>query len=145
MDLAVEVGISQFTVFHIIKDIIRIQRIASLWVMHHLTEDQKWQVIVNLHLEGYHNKRDAFICCIITFDKTWVQAYKPELKQQMNEWHHAGCPCLKKIHQEPIRVKVTHTVACDIYGLIPHCVVPAGHTITVKYYQPFLMHHLEHF
>jgi hypothetical protein len=63
----------------------------------------------------------------------------------LNEWHHPGCPCLKKIHQEPIRVKVMHTVACDIYDVIPHCVVPADHTITVKYYQAVLMHHLEHF
>ena len=43
----------------------------------------------NAHLGRYEHKGEAFICRVITMDKTWIRSYTPELKRQSSEWRHA--------------------------------------------------------
>jgi hypothetical protein len=68
----VEVGISEFTFCHIIKDIIGMQKIASQWVQQHLIKKQEWHryALANLHLEWYYKEGDAFLCHITAADET---------------------------------------------------------------------------
>jgi hypothetical protein len=81
-----EIGILDFGIQHIIKDIIRMQKMASCWVPHQLTSANTWQkhATANQNLQWYHNENYALLQCITPHDKTWVQVYKPELKWQIN-------------------------------------------------------------
>jgi hypothetical protein len=64
--LAVEVGISYFSVQHIIKDFVRMKKIASCLVPHHLTKAQRlyMDAIDNLNLEQYEMKV-MYFCTIL--------------------------------------------------------------------------------
>lgn len=48
------------------------QKMASYWLPHHLTEQEKWHRFVgtNLHLEERHNDEDASLCPITGVVKT---------------------------------------------------------------------------
>jgi len=64
--LAMEVGILDFGVRHIIMDIIRMQKMASCWVPHRLRSTNMWQRYgtANLNLQWYHNENYALLQCI---------------------------------------------------------------------------------
>jgi hypothetical protein len=70
------VGTGQFTVFNIIKYIIRMQKTASHSIAHHLTKEQKWYryPVANLQLEQYHIEGDPFVPHMIALGETgaWV-------------------------------------------------------------------------
>jgi len=52
-ELACETGLSHMMVLHILKEHLHMPKIASCWVLHSLTEIQKWQryVSAQMHLE----------------------------------------------------------------------------------------------
>jgi len=64
--LAMEVGILDFGVHHIIMDIIRMQKMASCWVPHRLRSTNMWRRYgtANLNLQWYHNENYALLQCI---------------------------------------------------------------------------------
>lgn len=64
--LAVEVGILDFGVRHIIMDIIKMQKMPSCWVLHQLKSTNMWQrhATANLNLQRYHNENYALLQCI---------------------------------------------------------------------------------
>jgi len=75
-ELACETRLSRMTVLHILKECLHMRKIASRWVLHSLTEIQKWQWYESawMHLERYKKKGDAFLHRIIALDEAWVRA-----------------------------------------------------------------------
>jgi hypothetical protein len=94
--LAVKVGITDFSVCCFIKDIIGTSQIASRWVSHHLIILQQWHryAIANFSLEQYHNEGDALLPCNVALDETWAWAKKHKLKLQLKKWLHSDSPQL---------------------------------------------------
>jgi hypothetical protein len=62
-ELSIEVGLSDQTMWHILKNKLHMRKIAACWVPHNLTDAQKWHrcAVTGLHLERYHNEGDAFL------------------------------------------------------------------------------------
>ncbi|KAJ4426401.1 hypothetical protein ANN_27215 [Periplaneta americana] len=86
-DRSQTIRLSHTTVLHILKNRLRMRKIASLWVPHDLMEAQLW-IRYNAalpHLERYGRDGDTVLRRIITFDKTWARLYEPLLKRQSNK------------------------------------------------------------
>jgi len=94
--LAMKVGIIDFSVCCFIKDTIRTWQTASCWVSHHLTilQQRHGYAIGNFSLEQYHNEGDALVPCNVVLDETWAWAKKHKLKLQLKKWFHSGSPQL---------------------------------------------------
>jgi hypothetical protein len=62
-ELANNVGLAHSTVLHILKKQLQMRKIASKWVPHDLTEEQKWlrYEAACLHLEQYEREGDTFL------------------------------------------------------------------------------------
>ncbi|PNF23867.1 hypothetical protein B7P43_G13737 [Cryptotermes secundus] len=86
-ELAQETGLAYTTVLHILKECLGMRKIASRWVPHDLMEMQKWlrYNTARNHLECYEREGEAFLCRIITLDKTWAKSYEPQMKRQSYE------------------------------------------------------------
>ena len=82
-------------------------KIASKWVPHALTEQQKWcsYETCRIHLERYQNGENL-LNNVIAIDETWVRAYEPELKRQSAEWRHEVSPQRQKFRQNLSPVKL---------------------------------------
>ncbi|PNF36013.1 hypothetical protein B7P43_G00571 [Cryptotermes secundus] len=108
--LAQEPGLAHTAVLHILKECLGMRKIASQWVLHDLTEIQKWlrYNAARNHLERYEHEGEPFLCrmSIITLDETWAKSYEPQMKRQSNQWHHYGSPRKSKVYQNPNNVKV---------------------------------------
>ena len=107
-ELARQTGLAHTTVLHILKERLGMRKIASQWVPHDLTEMQKWlrYDAARNHLECYEREGEAFLRHIITLDETWAKSYEPQMKRQLNEWHHYGSPRKSKVRQKPSNVKI---------------------------------------
>jgi hypothetical protein len=76
---------------------------------------QKWQRYdaSRNHLERYEREGEAFLRRIITLDKTWAKSYGPQLKRQLNKWHHYVLPRKSKVRQNPSSVQVMVILVFD--------------------------------
>ena len=95
------------TVLHILKDRLRIKKIASRWVPEDLTNCSDEYDTTPLKLTGtLRSVGYAFLRRIIVFDETWARSYEPQLKRQSNEWRHYGSPRKTKVPHTAINTKV---------------------------------------
>ena len=83
-ELAQDIGLALATLHRILKDRLKMRKIASKWVPHELTDAQKWlrYDASRTHLERYEREGDDFLRRIITIDETWAKSYEPQLKRQ---------------------------------------------------------------
>ena len=115
LELQAHTGIDQATVHKILREVLRMRKIAAKWVPHALTEQQKWcrYETCRIHLERYQNERENLLNNIITIDETWIRAYEPELKRQSAEWRHEESPRRLKFRQNPSPVKLIVILVYD--------------------------------
>ena len=87
-----DTGLAHSTVLHILKDLLKMRKIAFKWVLHDLIDMHKWQRYdaFRMHLQHYECEGEAFLRRIIAIDETWAKSYEPELKCQSKEWRHHG-------------------------------------------------------
>ena len=76
-----DTALAHSTVFHILKDLLKMRKIASKWVPHDLTDMHKWQRYdaSRMHLQCYEREGEAFLWHFIAIDETWAKSYEPEL------------------------------------------------------------------
>ena len=144
LELQAHTGIDQATVHKILREVLRMRKIAAKWVPHALTEQQKWcrYETCRIHLERYQNERENLLNNIITIDETWIRAYEPELKRQTAEWSHEGSPRRQKFRQNPSPVKLMVILAYDVQGVSLYHILPHSETVNAQYYAAYLQNHL---
>ena len=71
-ELALEIGLSHMTVFHIVNKRLGMRKIASRWVPWDLTEVQRWlrYDAAQTYLQLYDRVGNVFLRCIIALDET---------------------------------------------------------------------------
>lgn len=143
-ELAAHTGISESTVFRILRNDLKMRKLCAKWVPHALTEVQKWTryETCRINLERFHREGNEMLNRIVTIDETWARAYEPELKRQSNEWRHRGSPRKHKFRQNPSPTKVMLILAYDSQGILECHPVRQGHTVNAAYYRSFLLHNL---
>lgn len=81
-------GIGAAAVNSILHDHLGVRKIASRWIPHLLTDDQKQRRVdwCKFMMEKFDNGRSKSVFEIVTGDETWIYAYDPETKQQSTVW-----------------------------------------------------------
>ena len=81
-------GIPATSVFRILHDQLGARKIASRWIPHLLTPEQKEQRVEWCHfmLEKFDRGRSKCVYDIVTGDETWICCYEPESKRQPTVW-----------------------------------------------------------
>ena len=122
-EIATELAVSYGSVFSIIHDNLKMNKVCARWVPKMLNEYQKQQrvEICTKLLKRYEEEGDAFLERIVTGDETWVHHYEPESKQQSKQWRHFDSPPPKKFKTQRSAGKILMTIFWDIQGpLIIH-------------------------
>jgi hypothetical protein len=95
------------------------RRISVRFVPRLLSDDQKaHRVSVCRELKQQVIDDPNFISNIITGNKTCVDGYDPESKQQTSQWKSPNSPRPKKEHQVRSNVKSMLLVFSDIQGIV---------------------------
>ena len=102
-ELSTHSGISELSVFHILRKDLKLRKLCAKWVTHPLGKVQKWTRYKTCHinLERFQHEGNDMLNRIIATDEIWTQAYESELKRQSNEWHHHGSPQRHMFRQNP--------------------------------------------
>jgi histone-lysine N-methyltransferase SETMAR len=79
-ELAQHTGIPASTVRRILRQDLKMRKIAAKWVPHHLHETQKWTRYETccINLERFHQEGNGMLNRIIAIDETWARAYEIE-------------------------------------------------------------------
>lgn len=83
-----EVEIGSAAVQTILNEYLHIRKLASRWVPHLLTPEQKQARVdwAEFMLKKFDKGRSKLVSQIITGDETWIYNYDPETKQQSTVW-----------------------------------------------------------
>lgn len=81
-------GIGASTVNSILHRYLGVRKLASRWIPHLLSEDQKMARVdfCQFMIEKFDGGRSKAVSCIVTGDETWIYSYDPETKQQSTVW-----------------------------------------------------------
>jgi histone-lysine N-methyltransferase SETMAR len=95
-------GIGASTVNSILHEYLGVRKLASRWIPHSLSDEQKEQRVdwCRFMLKKFDNGRSKSVSYIVTGDETWIYAYDPETKQQSTVW---------VFEDEPAPTKVTRS------------------------------------
>src|SRR5262249_30982438 len=90
--IADDVGESIGTVWKIIHEELRMNKLATRWVPRILTTPQKADrvTICRENLDTLRAGREDFLDSIVTGDESWVYYYDPLSSQEAREWTEAG-------------------------------------------------------
>jgi histone-lysine N-methyltransferase SETMAR len=135
-EIAQDVRISNSSVWKILHEELKLNKICSRWVPHDLSPLHKQTRVQcskdNLDfLEG----DKSFFPHLVTGDETWVHFYDPESKQESMQWKHKGSPAPKKFKVQKSAGKVLATVFWDMKGILLIEFTEKGHTITGQSYK----------
>src|SRR5215510_13453377 len=137
--IADELGLGQTTVFKLVTEDLMMRNVCAKLVPKVLTDEQKArrQTVCEEMLERLQVDPN-FLDKVVTGDETWVYEYDPETKRQSAEWHTASSPKPKKARLSKSRVKSMLIVFFNAKGVIHKEFVPAGQTVTGKFYAEVL-------
>lgn len=139
-DIKEKTGLCIGTITKIIHTKLEMRKVSARWVPHHLTHTHmtaRKEICTDL-LQQYARGGRRFISRIVTCDETWVHHYDPETKQQSMEWRHKDEPSPRKFKREKTVRKVMCIFFWDVEGPIVSHMVPAGQTVTARYYSNVL-------
>lgn len=83
-----ELGIGSAAVDSILHEHLGVRKLASRWIPHLLTDEQKEQRVdwCRFMIEKFEGGRSKRVAEIVTGDETWIYSYNPETKQQSTVW-----------------------------------------------------------
>ncbi|GFT38427.1 mariner Mos1 transposase [Trichonephila clavipes] len=115
--LALKVDISYGTVWTIVHDRLRFQKVCAAWVPKQLNNQEK-ELRMGLALQHLFRYQEdpAFMKRIVTGDETWCYHYEPERKRDSMQWKHASSPPPKKFRAVKSAGKMLLTVFFDGQG-----------------------------
>ena len=134
-ELAEECGISVGSCHHILKEELKMHRVAAKFVPCLMTSNQpahRVQVCQDL-LDHSENDKE-FLSKIITGDESWVYFYDVETKVQSSQWTSKTTPRPKKPRQVRSKIKVLLKFFFDGSGVVHHEYLPESSTVNQTYY-----------
>ncbi len=134
-ELGFECGLSKDTVHRILTKELKVKRIASRFVPHVLTEDQRQQRC-DLSMENTLRVREdpTLLDRLITTDECWVSIYEPETKQQSMHWLRDDQPRPFKAARGCALAKTMLILFFDSQGAVHVEFLPEGETVTAEYF-----------
>ncbi|CAF4976569.1 unnamed protein product [Rotaria sp. Silwood1] len=128
-------GISSPSIIHsIVHDYLKLRKVCTRWVPHHLTDDQKrWRIPFCRHsLNRFEEGQSCHVFNIITGDESWFYHYNPETKEQSKVWKSKTDPCPTKVHRKKSSGKRMVAVFFMKSGLIKTVPLEAGATLNAS-------------
>ena len=105
--ISAQFDVSVVTLYPIIREGLKIQKIFAKFVPRVLKEDQKERRCHDRRkMVELINIDPAVLDAIMTCNESWIYCYDPETKRQSPQWKHAGFPRPKKARQS----KSTHKI-----------------------------------
>ena len=130
-----EFGVNRGTVRRILmKDLVK-RKVATRFVPHSLTDDQRHehvQYAKDIIKTAHRNKN--FLNSIVAEDETWCFRYDPATKRQSAEWKSPASPKGKKVCLQKSKMETMLLCFYDSKGIIHHKFVPEGQTVTGSFY-----------
>ena len=138
-ELAEECGISVGSCHHILKEELKMHRVAAKFVPRVMTSAQQAHCVQVCQDLLNHSENDKeFLSKIITGDESWVYDYDVETKVQSLQWTSKTFPIPKKARQVRSKIKVLLTVFVYASGIVHHEYLPEGSTVNQTYYMEVL-------
>jgi len=128
-------GVNRKTVRQILVEDLGKRKVASQFVPHALSDDQRHkrvQYAKDIIKTAHRNKN--FLNSIVAEDETWCFHYDPTTKCQSAEWKSPASPKGKKVCLQKSKVKKMLVCFYDSKGIIHHKFVPEGQTVTGSFY-----------
>lgn len=81
-------GIGASAVNSILHDHLGVRKVASRWIPHLLSDDQKKARVdwCKFMMKKFDNGRSSLLWNVVTGDETWIYSYDPATKQQSTVW-----------------------------------------------------------
>ena len=137
--IAEDLTISKERIHDIIRNHLKMRKVAARWIPKILTCPQKAER-VRCAYELLHQigTKEDFYGRYVTMDETWCYHYEPETKQQSSQWIFRGETPPKKARMSKSAGKVMLSVFWDIKGVIMTDFLEKGCTINGQYYSRLL-------
>lgn len=134
--LADQVGINKETIRQILHENLGMRKLCAKMVPKVLTPEQKHLrfSIAQDMLDRIAEEGTDWMSSVITGDESWVFEYDPETKRQSAQWTGPGEKRPTKARMSKSKVKSLLIAFFDIRGVVHHEFVPAGQTVTAKFY-----------
>ncbi len=134
-EMAYECSLSKDTIHQILTKELKLKRIASWFVPHVLTQEQR-QIRCDLAMENVVRCRDdpTLLDRLITTDECWVSIYEPETKQQSMHWLRDDQPRFFKAARRRALAKTMLILFFDSQGAVHIEFLPEGETVTAAYF-----------
>ncbi len=111
---------SRTTIFHILTEELKMEKVNAQWVPHMLIEDY-CQICMGARLEiltWYNEEGKSSLSQIVTSDGTWLHYWMPECKSTSMMWKTADEAVLRKFKEKPSAGKVLTTIFWDLKGVL---------------------------
>ena len=126
---------SEWELYTIIRDELKMRRICAKFVPRVLREDQKERRCHDSReIVELINSDPAVLDALVTCDESWIYCYDPETKRQSSQWKLAGSPRPKKARQSKSTHKLLMIPLFESTGMIYMHWVPTGQTVNKEYY-----------
>ena len=134
-EVASLLDISVGSVYHIIHDELKFQKVCARWVPKRLTPEMRdVSMLVKRFCVGMMGMVKHFSSESSLAMRVAYTTYKPERKQQSMEWCHTSSPKSKKVQVQRSAGTVMLTFSWDYSGPILEHYMPRGSTVTSATY-----------
>lgn len=124
------------SIHRILRKQLGARKVASRWIPHLLTPEQKEQRVEWCHfmLDKFNHGRSKRVYDIVTGDETWICCYEPESKQQSTVWMFDNEPPPTKVVRAKSTKKQMVAVFFTISGHVMTVPLEEGRTVTAEWY-----------
>lgn len=133
--MADDYGVNRETIRKIIVEDLGKKKVASRFVPHSLSEEQKQlRVEYARDIIATARRNKNFLLSIVAEDECWCFRYDPATKRQSAEWKSPSSPKGKKLRLQKSKVKTMLLCFYDSKGIIHHEFAPEGQTVNAQFY-----------
>ena len=132
--ISAQFDVSLGTVYTIIREELKMQKICVKFGPRVLREDQKERRCPGRRkMFELINSDPAVLDALVTCDESWIYCYEPERKRQSSQWKHAGSPRPKQARQSKSPHKPLIIPIFDCTSMIYMHWVPTGEAVNKEY------------
>jgi len=134
-DIEAETELSRGTIFNIIRDHLKLEKVTSRWVPHELTPQQKQERvrICRENLAKFQNNSWR-TCNIITGDETWIYYRQVGRKASQAHWIGEGLSPKTVVRRNKYEPKMLFSIFFKSNGWLWIHAVGSGETVDGNYY-----------
>lgn len=136
-DISDKVGISHGRVHAILHEDLRLRKLSSRWVPHHLTDAQREERVdvSQSLLNKFRRWGSEGMKMVVTGDETYVHYSEPKSRTEFLQWRRENEPPIAQQAKSHFGEKVLYTIFFSCEGEVARILAPAGGTVTGKFYR----------